>query len=343
MFRPKRRRRGALVHEWKAVVHNERVSHFKRTQAKYVKKPYRLRNWPEYEAGLRNRGNLTVWISEDELGDWQAPSTGKRRRGGQRKYSNRAIETALTIGMVFHLPLRQTEGFLASLFALLRLTAPVPDHSTISRRASKLGKTPFCDACGNSPVHILVDSSGLSIHVGTMRKPPRTRDWRKIHVAVDALTGEVLACDLTSKSARDASRVPSLLAQVVRPVSSFAADSAYDTSRVYEAVEHHCAGRSPRVLIPPKRNAQIAPISPTVRERNRNIRSRRRLGKRTWYTKSGYSRRNRIEATFGRYKRIIGPAMRSRRTATQRVEARIGVKILNRMAALGMPDSYLVS
>jgi hypothetical protein len=319
------------------------MSSFKRSQAKYVKKPYRVRNWPEYEAGLRSRGSLNVWISEDEIGNWQATSTGKRRRGGQRKYSNRAIETALTIGMVFHLPLRQTEGFLALLFALLRLTAPVPDHSTISRRSSKLGRSPLCEARGNKPVHILVDSSGLSIHVGTMRKPPKTRDWRKIHVAVDALTGEVLACDLTSKRARDASRVPSLLAEVVRPVSSFAADSAYDTSGVYKAIEYHCVGRSPRVLIPPKRNAQIRPRSPTVRERNRNIRSRRRLGTRAWYTKSGYSRRNRIETTFFRYKRIIGPAMRSRRLATQRVEARLGVKILNRMAALGMPDSYLAS
>jgi len=153
-----------------------------------------------------------------------------------------------------------------------------------------------------------------------MRKPPKTRDWRKIHVAVDALTGEVLACDVTSKRARDASRVPSLLAEVVRPVSSFAADSAYDTSGVYEAIEYHCVGRSPRVLIPPKRNAQIRPRSPTARERNRNIRSRRRLGTRAWYTKSGYSRRNRSETTFFRYKRIIGPAMRSRRLATRELK-----------------------
>ena len=319
------------------------MSSFKRSQGKYVTKPYRVRNWPEYEAGLRKRGSLSVWISEDELGDWQAPNRGKRRRGGQRKYSNRAIETALTIGMVFHLPLRQTEGFLASLFALLGLTTPVPDHSTISRRASKLGKTPFCEDRGKKPVHILVDSSGLRVHVGTLRKPPKERDWRKIHLAVDALTGEVLACELTSKRARDASRVPSLLGQVVRPVASFTADSAYDTNGVYEAVEHHHAGRSPRVLIPPKRNAQIRTRSSTARERNRNIRSRKRLGKRAWQTKSGYSRRSRVENTFCRYKRIIGPAMRSRKLATQRVEAWVGVKILNRMGSLGMPDSYLAS
>jgi hypothetical protein len=210
----------------------------KRSQYKHAKqKRYRVRNWAEYNAVLRRRGDLTVWFDEAAIANWQAAKTGKP--GGQKKYSDVAIETGLVSRMVYKLAYRQTEGFLASRFALLRVTAPVPDHSTISRRASKLGKTAFCEVRGNKPVPILVGSSGLRVHVGTMRKPPKDRDWRKLHLAVDALTGEVLACALTSKRARDASRVPSLLGQVVRPVASFTADSAYDTNGVYEAVEHH--------------------------------------------------------------------------------------------------------
>ena len=81
---------------------------FERNQAKYVNKLYRVRNWRQYEAGLRNRGSLTVWISEEELGAWVPTQTSKKRPGGQEKYSNHAIETALTVGIVFHLPLRQT-------------------------------------------------------------------------------------------------------------------------------------------------------------------------------------------------------------------------------------------
>jgi hypothetical protein len=315
---------------------------FKRSQAKYVKRAYRNANWPEYEAGLRQRGNLTVWISRDELGGWRPPERRQRKPGGQQRYSNQAIETALTVGMVFHLALRQTEGFLGSLFSLLGVDCRAADHTTISRRVRKLGKLPLCSSAGNKPVHILVDSTGLKLHVGNLRKPPRNRDWRKLHVSVNALTGEAIACDLTSKSARDASRVPALLKQIDCPLASVTADGAYDKEAVYEAVENHTATRSPRVLIPPKRNAQLRPEVGVWRERNRNIRSRARLGARRWHTKSGYSRRSLVENTIYRYKTIIGPAMRSRTLQGQRVEARVGCRILNTMAALGMPESHRV-
>jgi hypothetical protein len=315
---------------------------FKRCQAKYVKKSYKTANWPEYEAGLRQRGSVTVWISEEELKGWGPPEHGQRKPGGQQRYSNHAIETALTVGMVFHLALRQTEGFLGSLFALLGVDCRAPDHTTISRRARKLGKLPVCSAAGHKPVHILVDSTGLKIHVGNLRKPPKDRDWRKLHLAVNALTGDVIACDLTSKSARDASRVPALLKQIESPLASVSADAAYDKTAVYEAVENHTDSRSPRVLIPPKKNAQLRPDVAVLRERNRNIRSRSRLGKRQWHTKSGYSRRSMAENVVYRYKCIIGRTMRSRTLQGQRVESRVGCKILNTMTALGMPESHQV-
>ena len=91
----------------------------KRSQYKHAKSRYRVRNWPEYEASLRNRGDLTVWLSDAALSAWRAPASGKP--GGQRTYSDLAIEAALTVRMVFHLPLRQTEGFLRSLADILVL------------------------------------------------------------------------------------------------------------------------------------------------------------------------------------------------------------------------------
>ena len=135
------------------------MSHFKRNQRKYVKKAYRVRNWCEYEAGLRNRGSLTVWISltDGNLENWDAPRPKRRRPGRQRKYSNHAIETAVTLGMVFGLASRQTEGFICSLFTLLNLNNDVPDHTTISRRKAKLGKVPFYENKKKTPLHILID------------------------------------------------------------------------------------------------------------------------------------------------------------------------------------------
>jgi hypothetical protein len=315
---------------------------FKRSQGKYVRESYKTTNWPEYEAGLRQRGSLTVWISEDELKGWGPPKRGQRRPGGQQRYSNRAIETALTVGMVLHLGLRQTQGFLGSLFSLLNWDCQAPDHTTISRRARKLGKLPICPPAGKRPVHILIDSTGLNVHVGTLRKPPKNRDWRKLHISVNAVTGQVIACDLTSKSARDASRVPALLKQINSPLASVRADGAYDREAVYTTIESHTAGRSPRVLIAPKKNAQLKPEVAALRERDRNIRSRARIGKREWHTRSGYSRRSIVENTAYRYKGIIGPTMRSRTLQGQRVEARVGCRILNTIAGLGMPESHQV-
>jgi hypothetical protein len=84
------------------------------------KKKHRVENWPEYERGLRARGDVTVWFSEEALRAW-TPSPN-RRRGGQRRYSNQAMLTALTLRTVFHLPLRQTEGFVSSLLRLMGLS-----------------------------------------------------------------------------------------------------------------------------------------------------------------------------------------------------------------------------
>ncbi len=91
----------------------------KRSQYKYAKSRYEVQNWRRYEAGLRKRGDLTVWLSDDALDSWRAPPSGES--GGQRTYSNIAIEVAPTLRMVFHLPLRQTEGFLRSLAHMLEV------------------------------------------------------------------------------------------------------------------------------------------------------------------------------------------------------------------------------
>ena len=272
-----------------------RMTSFKRTQRKYVQKAYRVRNWREYETGLRARGSLTVWLglTDGKLANWNSPRPTRRKPGRQRQYSNHAIETTVTLGLVFGLASRQTEGFLRSLLTLLNLDNDVPDHSTISRRKARLGKVASYERRTVKPVHLLIDSSGLSVHVGQLRTSPKARDYRKLHLAVDEQTSDVVACELTSKRARDASRVASLVGQIERPIASAKADAAYDTGDVYKTLENHRAHRSPKVLIPPRKGAQLALDSAGTRQRHRNIRARSRVGKRKWYVASGDSRRSR--------------------------------------------------
>jgi len=198
----------------------------KRSQYKYTKARYRIRNWAEYEAGLKKRGDLTVWLSDVALQAWLAPPSGKP--GGQRTYADNAIEAALTIRMVFHLPLRQTEGFLRCLTELLEIDLPIPDHTTLSRRLKKLSDIQFRGLRTDRPIHLLIDSTGLRVHVGHMQKPPRNRAWRKLHLAVDAASGEIVASDLTPRRTLDCTQVPALLEQIVDPIASVLADGAYD-------------------------------------------------------------------------------------------------------------------
>ena len=313
----------------------------KRCQYKHAKqKKYHVRNWAEYNEGLRRRGDLTVWFDEEAIANWKADKTGKP--GGQRVYSDMAIETGLVVRMVYKLAYRQTEGFLHSIASLLGLGIEIPDYSTLSRRSRLLRKKlRIPKAASTQPIHLMIDSTGLRIHVGNARKPPKQRAWRKLHIAVDRETGNIVASELTASRARDATRVPALLTQIQAPLVSVAADSAYDKEAVYEAIEAHSPGRRTRVVIPPQRNATLSQNSNTaMQERDRHIRAIERHGRREWYKLSGYTKRSMVENAVYRYKAIIGPEMRARTLARQRIEHRIGCEILNKMAALGMPDTY---
>ena len=110
----------------------------RRGQYEYTNNAYRVRNWRAYEEGSCTQGDLTIWLSEEAIKAWRAPASGNP--GGQLIDANIAIETALTVRLVYHLALRQAEGFLRSLASRLELDLPIPDHTTLSRRARKLGK-----------------------------------------------------------------------------------------------------------------------------------------------------------------------------------------------------------
>ena len=130
-----------------------------RVNHKYKTK-YRIRNWREYERGLGSRGDFTIWLSEEVIAAWTPPKNGLR--GGQRRYSNLAILTALTLRVVFRLPLRQTEGFLDSLLSLVGLDLKAPDHSTLSRRNQTV-EVPPLTRVHDGPIYLVVDSTGLKI------------------------------------------------------------------------------------------------------------------------------------------------------------------------------------
>ena len=158
------------------------------------------------------------------------------------------------------------------------MTFPITPRSRGGRRS--LARSPSTRAHARPRAYILIDSSGLAVHVGQLRRPPKNRDYRKLHLCVDEQTGQIVASEdeqTFSAMRRESSRSS---ARSTGPSHRSERKSAYDASCVYEVLEKHCAHRSPRVLIPPRRGAQLAPESSTTRERNRNIRGRARVGKR---------------------------------------------------------------
>ena len=123
------------------------------------KQKRKVTNWREYDAGLRQRGSLTVWFTDEAVQAWQAEP--RTTRGGQPDYSALAILTALTLRAVFRLPFRQTEGLIGSVIGLLGLDLAVPDHTTLCRRAETLEVPRPRPRSDGEPVHLLVDSTGL--------------------------------------------------------------------------------------------------------------------------------------------------------------------------------------
>ncbi len=309
------------------------------------KQKHKVTNWREYDASLRQRGSLTVWFTDDAIQGWRAEP--RITQGGQPWYSSLAILTALTLGAVFRLALRQTEGLIGSVICLLGLDLAVPDHSTLSRRAETLEVPRPKPRRDGEPLHLLVDSTGLKLcgagewlveKHGTKTR----RSWRKLHLGLDAETGQIVAATLTTKNVDDGAEVGPLLDQVETLVASFTADGAYDQESVAAAV----AERHPEamIIVPPRSTAvpsETAETAPT--QRDRHLYSIAEHGRAAWQKASGYTKRARAEAAISRFKQVTGDGLRSRTDQRRATEVDVAVHVLNRMLEMGRPISVRIA
>jgi len=298
---------------------------------------HRVTNSAVYDAALRQRGSLTVWFTTAAIEGWRAAP--RTTPGGQPCYSSLAILTALTLRAVFRLALRQTEGLIGSIIGLLGLELRVPDYSTLSRRAKMLeGPRP---RRSGEPLHLLVDSTGLRLcgagewlleKHGTKTR----RSWRKLHIGLDAGSGQIVAASLTAKEVDDGAEVGPLLDQITGVVASFTGDGGYDEDRVYASVAEH----SPEAVVVPPRTTAVpsdtAVTAPT--QRDRHLQHIAEYGRMAWQKASGYTTRARAEAAIGRFKQAIGDGLRSRTDDRRATEVDVAARALNRMLELGRPN-----
>jgi len=312
-----------------------------------------LRNWREYDANLRQRGSLTIWVTDEAIAAWQAEP--RTTRGGQPTYSALAILTALTLRAVFRLALRQTEGLIGSVMRLLGLDLAVPDHSTLSRRAETLEVPRPRSSASGEPVHPVGGQHGLKLcgagewlhekHGTKVR-----RSWRKLHLGMDAGTGQIVASLLSTKDVDDGSQIGPLLDQVEGRLASFTGDGAYDQEGVTASVAERYPAAA--IIVPPRANAlpsETAETEPTQRDRHlQHVEPRgspdiAEHGRMAWQKASSYTRRAKAETGMSRFKQVIGDSMRSHTDERQTTEVGVAVHVLNRMLELGRPNSVRIA
>lgn len=308
---------------------------------------YKLTNWSEYNKSLKQRGKLSIWLSDSVKENWYY--NGKQQPGGQKLYSNVAIEFCLTIKYLYGLGYRQTEGFVEDLFILCNINLSVPSYSQLQRR-SKTVKIDIRVKKGlkrqKEPIMLVIDSTGLKVYgegEWKVRKHGWTkhRTWKKLHMGSDGLDLEIISVVLTGNEVDDAQAGIEIVEQSTTEVAikSTAADGAYDKKKF-----RGCLAEDIEQLIPPQHNAVVSKINdPDFVQRDETIKRIAEVGREEWKKESGYHIRSKSEVNMFRYKKIFGERMQARKTPYENAEIQMKCKILNQFVEIGMPKSYKVA
>ena len=311
------------------------------------KQKYKVENWSDYNTGLKRRGDITVWLSEDAISNWVEKDRVYDGTGTPQYYTDFAIMTCHEIRQIYKLPLRQTEGFINSLFSLLNIPLTCPSFSTLSTRLSMLNiRSPRFKKHErpDDRIHaIAIDSTGLKrFGRGEWHEQKyelsNKASWRKLHLAVNE-EHYIEGCTLTDRFCHDEGQVESLLEQIEEPIDHFTADGAYDETPIYDAVLAH--SEDAEIVIPPQSNAVLNDKAAV--QRNQNIQEIKDHGRMQWQKNRNYGQRNYSELAMFRYQKILGDSLHAREFSRQKNEAMIGCGLLNKMTSLGMPITSRVA
>ena len=309
------------------------------------------RNWQEYNHNLRKRGVVIFSFHENIHRLYHC---GAQNKGGVRHYAPAMFEYLLMVKVFLRLPWRSTVGFVEGLFkrAFPKLRLPVPDYAHACREAAKLRlRVKPCVRQSAEGMELAFDSTGINVYntsgwhqrkhgkAGLFRK---NEQWKKIHVALDLSTMQILSVEYTPSSTNDCLMVPNLCRDIAGPVKSIRADGAYDTREVYKIAE----GWGAKVLIPPSLTSKAQhelkqrPIhlESHLLPRDEIIKQIRQFatfeeGLKHWKQSSGYHRRSLIEAWMSRLKKSFGFNLQHKNEAARRNEIITKINLLNKMAA----------
>ena len=278
-------------------------------------------------------------IAENLSLGWYEDHSGQRKRGGQRRYSDKAILMCLQIRCLFRLPLRQTQGFINWIFMMSGMDLTCPDYTTLSTRGKKICLDSLLDTPDEEFDCVCIDSSGIQTFTGNEwletkhGKQYNRRIWNKLHI-VTTIDGHILANSMTGHNKDDRSQIPFLLDGI--RAKELLGDSGYDGENIYQILRKK--GMKPTIR-PPNKPAAKKPKT----ERQKAVAYQQERGYHPWRVKTNYGRRERVENTFYRFKTSFGSQFLSRDEDNMKNELTIKCHLLNKMFEIGMPISARIS
>lgn len=320
------------------------------------KKSYRIRNWSHYNKALIKRGSITVWLSKDSLEKWDF--YGKNKRGGVKLYSDFAIEVSLIIKEVYNITYRACQGFLLSLKELFKLKDfNIPNYSTLCRRAKNTKIQLKSTSSKEKNIVISVDSTGISVLGETewysyKHRATKRQVWKKLHLAIDNDSLEILSFVTTDSYVHDASHLEQVINNIAgkEKIAVLIGDGSYSLPRCHK----YASENEIHLIAPPHRNSR-------KQSENRNLKNMAPtpvrdeaidfvrgfddfdVGIKAWKLASNYHRRSLVENSIYRLKRIFGESLREKSIDSQNTILSARCAALNKMTSLGMPDSFVIN
>lgn len=294
---------------------------------------HKNRDWSKYNKSLINRGNIFLWVSSEVIKAWKAKRR-KRKLGRPFKFSDTAITTAATLRYVFNLSLRACQGFLRALFEMLKIELDIPCYTQVCKRMKKIELSPHL-LQRKKIKHVVIDCTGLKVFGEGEWKVKKhgvggRRTWRKLHLAIDEQTQEIVFADLTSEHVHDTKFIPEIL-KSRKGLKRILMDGAADSSFLHRLAKE--AGVD--LLTPPPKNARQRD-EPWLESRNARVLEILGLGgdqqaRSIWAKLTGYNKRVTVESAIAKWKRLFGQFLRSRNYETQRLEVALKSLIVNKL------------
>jgi IS5 family transposase len=300
---------------------------------------FKVTNWPKYNNILRNRGRIDFMIAEDLSDGWYEDNGGNKNRGGQRRYSDKAILMCLQIRYLFGLKLRQSQGFINWIFMLSGSRLTCPDYTTLSKRGRKLNLEFLLDSKDNDFDYICMDSTGIQTYTGNEwlenkhGKQYIRRTWKKLHIAIGN-NGRITGSVTTNHNKDDRSQIKELLKNV--RTKEVLADPGYDGENIYQLLRTR--GIKPTIR-PPNHLA----VRKAKTERQQSAEYQQKKGYHAWRSKNKYGRRELAENAFFRFKGSFGSKFLSRGDDNMKNEMTIKCQLLNKMFEIGKPISVRIA